>query len=286
LAFGPEEWGPLPALEDVAVPLDEDDEDEIDEATPSTRPHGVRERGRSRAFRVLGNLSGLGAAAGAVAPFLVAMLGRIEGWMLLAAPLGLGVLGWFLGGRFARDECSACRASVARDSRACESCGAHFAGSVRNREERLAAEERLGESEPEPESSDEYGDSPYAAESRLMTAMYAAWAIGRDLISPEFAESEAELVVRVRCGELPEPELAELYTEGHNAFSDEAQGFFEDYCQGEVPLGDQDFSRLVSSVKLITSEASYRRVAEILDLRFDEWLKDNRAQLMSGEEVR
>src|SRR5687768_12673954 len=113
--------------------------------------------------------------------------------------------------------------------------------------------------------------------ARLMTAMYAAWAIRRDLITPESAEDDAELVVRVRCGEFPDAELSELYLERHDSLSAEAQMFFDDYSGGRIPLADQDFSRLVSSVKLTTSEASIRRVAEILDARFDAWQRTHLA---------
>jgi hypothetical protein len=272
----PPEWGALPTLEEIAIPLGEDGDDVDDEPAESS-PEPVSERKRGRAFRVLGSLSGLGAAAGATAPFLVAMLGLIEGWVLLAAPFGLGVLGWLVGSGFARDECSACGARVARKSESCERCGARFAGSVRSREERLAAEEKLGDSKHEQDLDDEGEASPYRLESRLMTAMYAAWVIRRDLITPESAEDDAELVVRVRCGEFPDAELSELYLERHDSLNAEAQAFFDDYSGGRIPLADQDFSRLIGSVKLTTSEASFRRVAEILDARFDAWQRTHSA---------
>jgi hypothetical protein len=135
--------------------------------------------------------------------------------------------------------------------------------SVKSREERIAAEERLHEPEPEPE--EELADS-----QRLAMAMYTAWAIGRELVSDEFAEDCAKLVVAVRCGEFPVEEL-EAASRHEALLTDSGYEFLDWYGSGKNRRMDQDFARLSTGVALTASAASFRRMADVLDARFAEW---------------
>jgi len=272
-------WGVLASLQAPSTPSDrqdgEDDDDDEELADEDDESDALVEsaRGQARAYRVLSELSGLGAAAGAVIPFLAAMLGLLDGWALLAAPLGLGVLGWVVGSRFTRDRCSSCGGLVPRDTGRCGHCGAVLVASVRTREERLAAEDELRRSDPDAEPDQDPADDDAFTEpaSLLMVAMYAGWAIRRDLITPEFAEQNADLVVRVRCGELPTETLSAVWLETPDLLVDSARAFIDDYFRGRNRPADEDYYRLTTGVAMTDSSACYQRVADVLDSRFEAW---------------
>ena len=262
------EWGDPPLLKDLAIPLEPDDDTaENDTLRSSVAPRsGATPR---QALRMIGNLSGVGAALGGVLPFVLAGLQLLEGWKLLVAPFACGFAGWVIGARWTRDTCSACGARVARKAESCESCGASLLDDVSSREERIAAEERLLGAAPAGDG-DSPGEADYGEDQRLGMSMYAAWAIERDLILPEFAEAHTELVVAVRCGEFPADALASAWLE-NDLLDETGQAFGAWYTEGRDSRLNQDFRRLTTGIALTASRASYRRMADVLDARIAEW---------------
>jgi hypothetical protein len=110
----------------------------VDARGPSEEP---REKGAKVAFRVLGKPAWIPALAGTLAGALLALALGTEGYRW-AIWLACGLLaGTFVGVKGRRPTCSDCRAPIGADDE-CDACGARIVATIKNRSERLAAEER------------------------------------------------------------------------------------------------------------------------------------------------
>jgi hypothetical protein len=247
-------------------------EPEVDEPEPEPEIEAASSRapGRSRsAQRIESSLGKPLAIAGGVLPFAFGATGVIEGWPLLGAAAFAAGLGYVVGTGLFNDTCSGCRGRLPRGVTSCPHCNASIV--------QASTEDQEDNEHDEPEFPEGVTDDADDTDLSLMLAMYAAWAIQREHVSESAEETHAELIVAVRCGERPTPQLALAWEALASDLKQPTASFILDYFGRRHGPASQDYTRLLDSAGLRDTPQGYARVADLLDSRLAEW-SDSRAR--------
>lgn len=251
------EHPPPLSLERFTSDLDDDEDDEDDDFEPDATARTAERRSHDRA----GMLGLLGASA----PLLAASVAPLEGKWLLASIVVAGATGIALGRALTRHTCSACSGRVASGAGECPDCGARFltAGADANEDEDFVGED----------SDDE--DAGDGETARLLTAVFVAWVIRRDLaISHDDEEQVAldELRTAVESESMSATALHAAWPWIHASLAPEAAAFADAYFDERQIAWPEDFALLTTLVGLRDTPATYRRFAQRFDDRFAEHL--------------
>jgi hypothetical protein len=256
----PEDWPRPPSLKRLVPPVTVEEEDRIIDVESARAP---RKRAPT-ATRVVSHHAKLLAVVGATVPFVLAYFELFEGVTLLAASGAGAVLGWGLGRAWHSSHCSACEEPVDRDATRCTSCAVVFESAD------VPEEDEEGEESEEYDwHADESVPERDRAQARLLSAMFLAWAVERDLVSTKFREEHAELIQGIDEGRPDSHGLYAAWVADKKPFNERGDAFAEHYlgADGEWPAGD--YAALMTA-ELRDSKAAYGRVAVMLDRRLSE----------------
>lgn len=252
----PHDWPEWPTL-DVLVPaLDPNEDDEVVLADEKSTD------GPAPATRVVTDRSMVLALAGAGAPFLVASFDLVEGVTLLGSSVVGAVVGWVSGRILSTSRCSACKARVARADSVCPDCHAPLA---REHAEPSDDAELAYDWHTDPKVSEDERN-----QARLLSAMFLAWAIERDLVSLEFREGNPELVEGVRAQEPDSHVLYAAWIANKKPFNASGAAFADQYLDADGVWPANDYLSLMTA-ELKDTHPAYARVAAMLDRRFQEF---------------